>query len=163
MRKGNNNKRQQGKNKFATQTCVLYKRKCTLYHRGKEEKKSTHTHTLHQGAQTSDRALKIVPIQISLRLNQLQLWPRLGFRLRTRFKRDHSLNTTTLRPPTIPRACGAHLRYAPREAIVPIRRRTRHHALLPARRRRREWYRGRWRYCWCARFFPVLATLSAVA
>jgi hypothetical protein len=63
-------------------------------------KRKENTHTLQQDAQTdSNRALNIVRIRINLRLNQLQFWPRLGFRLRSRFKRDHTLNTTTLRPP----------------------------------------------------------------
>ena len=53
-RKGNNNKRQQRKNKFATQTYVYYTNENALriIKRKKEEMKNTHTHTLHQEAQT---------------------------------------------------------------------------------------------------------------
>ena len=87
-------------------------------------------HTLHQDAQTdSDRSLKIVRIRISLRINQLQFWPRLRFRLRARFKRDHSLNTTTLHPPTNSRARFSSVVCAPERVIVPTRR-TCHHALV---------------------------------
>jgi hypothetical protein len=104
------------KGKRGTLCTIIQTRKknCTLYHsnsRGERRGKKR---------QRRRRNLKVVRIWISL--NQLQFWPGLGFRLEFGFRsfrtglfewRDDALDTTALRPSTIPCPRRTHLRYTP--------------------------------------------------